>query len=308
MIQSRKNSFANLLLATLIGFAGIVSAQESTDRPGKPSMAVLTPKIGENVGDYASKRLANKLQLLQEELEKALISIRKFNVVTRSKEKMESISREQNFSSSSMSSGNAANKGGMDAANYLVQPSVNDFVFYRSAVPVPNIDNKYFRQDSGRLWIYVDVLETTSGQIKSSFFLKSSFATKKQIVNSRKGAPADRHFLSMAKQAGHQLAEQMLNTVFPIIAVKVDSNQVWMNRGNDGGLKTGDMLNIYSPGEALIDPYTGENIGTAERLIGQLKVERVNPKFTTGITVLGEDGQRPFVQKGDILRRPQAGE
>ena len=268
-------------------------------------MAVLTPKIGENVGEYAQKRLADKLELLQEELEKALINIRKFNVVTRSKEKMESINQEQNFSSSSMSSGNAAQKGGMDAANYLVQPSVNDFVFYRSATPVPNIDNKYFRQDSGRMGIYVDVLDTTTGQIKSSFFLKSSFATKKQVVNSRKGIPANRHFLSMAKEAGHQLAEQMLNTVFPIIAIKVEANQVWMNRGNDGGLKTGDMLNIYSPGEALIDPYTGENIGSAESLIGKLKVERVNPKFTTGTIILSEDGQRPNVQKGDILRRPQ---
>ena len=301
MVRNRKLLSVALIVAIFIAPVTTVIGQETLS---KPSLAVLKPKVGENIGSYARKALVDKLDILLEEIEKALVNTRKFEIVTRSKDKLEAIRKEQLFSSSSLSSGEAAKTGLMDAAHYLVQPSVNDFVFYRSAKAIPNIDNKYYRQDSGRIGLYVDVLDSSTGQIKGNFFLKSSFATKKEVVNTRAGSPSNRHFLSMAKGVGAQLADQMIDAVFPIIAIKIDSEKVWMNRGNDGGFKTGDTLNIYQPGEALIDPYTGENLGSAEQYVGKLKVDRVNPKFTTGI-IVSENNALPVVRKGYILRKPR---
>ena len=79
--------------------------------------------------------------------------------------------------------------------------------------------------------------------------------------------------------------------------------QVWINRGQDGGLKEGEVLQVYRPGEELVDPDTGEVLGSAEEMIGTIKVVRINPKFTITEMEAGKDGGM-LVEKGDIVRKP----
>jgi hypothetical protein len=87
-----------------------------------------------------------------------------------------------------------------------------------------------------------------------------------------------------------------------MLVLQAASGQIFINRGQDGGLEKGDVLNAYRPGEALIDPYTGEKLGTAERKVGKVKVTRVNPKFTIAEPI-AKKVKEP-IQKGDILRKP----
>jgi len=176
---------------------------------------------------------------------------------------------------------------------------VQDFKFYRSLKAVPNLDNKYVRVDSGMLEVNAQIIDTSTGAIKTTFYLKSSFATKKKVVNSRGGVPNSIHFTKMAKAVAAQMTDQLVDAVFPMRILNVQGGQVWINRGKDGGLKKGNILNVYRPGISLIDPDTGENLGSAETLIGKIKVTRVNPKFTTA--VIHGNPEEP-VEKGDIVR------
>ena len=54
-------------------------------------------------------------------------------------------------------------------------------------------------------------------------------------------------------------------------------------------------------GMDLIDPDTGENLGSAEIFAGQIKIVRVNPKFTIADVVKTESSP---IAKGDIVRKP----
>lgn len=291
-----RSSVALALFFTIALFGKAVFAESAE----KPRVAIKAPTVGEGVSKNA--RAALNIPKLLAEMEASLQSTRKFEVLSRSKATLSAVREEQMFAKSDLSKGNAAQEGALENADYLIIPTVQDFVFYRSAKAVPNLDSKYLRSDSGRLEINAQILDASTGAIKTTFYMKSSFATKEGIVNTRSGSPSSEHFTTMAKKVSAQMADQLVDTVFPMRVMSSQSGKVWINRGQDGGLKEGDMLNLYRPGEALIDPDTGESLGSAEVFLAKVKVVRVNPKFTIA-EISGKGPDNP-PQKDDILRKP----
>jgi hypothetical protein len=266
----------------------------------KPIVAIKKAKIGEGVSKYSKKYL--NLSTLWDEMESSIQKNRKFTLVSRKASVMADIREEQQFANSDLSAGNAASEGQMKNANFLILSTVQDFKFYRSSKPVPNLDNKYQRQDSGMLEVNAQVIDTSTGSIKTTFYLKSSFATRKKVVNGRGGVPNSIHFTKMAKKIAGQMTDQLVDIVFPMRVLNIQGNKIFINRGKDGGLKKGQKLNVFKPGVALIDPDTGENLGSAETMIGQIKVTRINPKFTIAV-IVGKGLDEP-VDRGDIVRVP----
>lgn len=266
----------------------------------KPRVAVKEAKVGDGVRTSLKSHL--NLETLLASMEKSLVSARKFEVLTRDSGKLADIRDEQKFDQSSLTKGGTAKEGEMETASFLILPTVQDFKFYRSSKPVPNLAGKYTQQDSGMLEVAAQVIDTTTSGIKSTFYLKAKFATGRAVVNGRGGSPSSIHFTRMAEKVSAQMADQLVDLVFPMKVLNVQMPQAFINRGQDGGLQEGDKLNVYRPGVALIDPDTGENLGSTETLIGNVKVTRVNPKFTI-VTIDSKSFSQP-IQKGDIVRKP----
>ncbi len=290
-----KNRLATVVVLAATVLANVAMQAQSAE---KPRVAVKEPTVGEGISNSVRGRL--NLQKLLAEMEASLQAARKFEVLSRDKSKLAAVREEQKFANSSLTKGNAATEGGLENANFLIIPTVTDFVFYRSSKPVPNLVDKYVRRDSGRLEINAQIIDTTTGAIKTTFYMKATFATSDEVVNTRGGSPSAVHFTSMAKKVSAQLADQLIDTVFPMRILNSQNRQVWINRGQDGGLDVGDVLNVYHPGVDLIDPDTGENLGSAESFTGKIKVARVNPKFTIA-EILEADSP---ITKGDIVRKP----
>ena len=61
--------------------------------------------------------------------------------------------------------------------------------------------------------------------------------------------------------------------------IKVEGNRAWINLGSISGIKLGDKFNVYTIGEALIDPDTGAKLGADERKTGNGSVVDVQTKF-----------------------------
>lgn len=275
-------------------------SQTSPEALQKPRVAVKAALIGEGVKKNLLRYL--NLQTILAEMEASLKATRKFEVLTRQRATLSAIREEQEFAKSDLAKGDAAREGLLENANFLIIPTVQDFRFYRSTKPVPNISNKYVQRDAGMLEINAQILDTESGHVKTTFYSKSSFRTKDKVVNTKGGTPSSVHFTRMAKRVAAQMADQLVDTVFPMLVLNSDGNQVWINRGKDGGLKVGEVLNIYRPGKELVDPYTGEKLGSAEEFVGKVKVVRVNPKFT--IAEFITRGLINAVDVGYIIRKP----
>ena len=291
----KKNN--KIFLIGLMSLFCFVSIAAYAAPRAKPVVAIKKAKIGEGVSKYGKKYL--NLGTIWDEMEASIQKNRKFTLVSRKKEVLSDIREEQEFAKSDLTAGNAAAEGQIKNANFLILPTVQDFKFYRSSTPVPNLDSKYIRVDSGMLEVNAQIIDTETGGIKTTFYLKASFATKKQVVNSRGGVPNSIHFTKMAKKIAAQMTDQLVDAVYPMKVLNVKGNQVWINRGKDGGLKKGDVLKVFRPGIELIDPDTGENLGSAEEEIGKIKVTRVNPKFTTAEVAKGTE---EIIEKGDIIR------
>ncbi len=270
----------------------------------QPSVAIKDPIVGDGIANYLKKLL--DINQIRSEMEASFRATRKFRVLSRDKATLNAILEEQNFAQSDFAKGDAATAGELSNANYLIIPTITDFVFYRSHKALPNFDSKFKRTDSGRLLVSAQMLDTSTGQIVTTFSLKSTFATAPSVVNSKGGRPSRVYFTKMAKGVAAQLATQFVAQVYPMKVIKRTANgQLIINRGQDGGLKKGDKLAVFSAGEELIDPDTGESLGSSEEYIGEVRVTRINPKITY-VKILKEvDATNMPMTRGSILRRPQ---
>ncbi len=237
---------------------------------------------------------------LIDSIENAIRNGRKFELVTRRADALAEIRKEQEFAKSGLAAGDAAAEGQLSNAQSVVKVKVESFAFGRQATKIPNLEGKYKVSDSASLSLSVQIIDTTKGTVTASFPVKASASSGTSIRDGVGGA--SRAVLDNAiERAAGSLANQLSDTVFPITVIQVKGKRIWVNRGNDSGMKMGERFIVYEPGEELIDPQTGENLGSAEMEVGEAKVVRINPKVTLlDIT----SGDPSMIGQGFILRRP----
>lgn len=248
----------------------------------------------------AKKAATIRASNLMASIENAIRNSRKFDVVTRRGAALQAIRAEQEFAKSELSAGDAAAEGQLSNAQALVSVEVLSFAFARSAKPVPNLDGKWTISDYCTIKTSVQIIDTAKGTILASFPIKASTGDNPRLSNSV-GGPNPVIMQKTMEKVAAALANNLTDTIFPLKVLAVKNGQLWVNRGNDSGMKAGDVFEIFQPAEALIDPDTGENLGSAETLAGRGKVVRVNPKFSIVNVIKGEAA---YMQQGYILRRP----
>lgn len=261
-----------------------------------PVIALRDFLFADSVDDAGRQRFDKTI--LAEQLERALRDTRKFRVVSRDKAKLEAVLDEQDFSQSEASAGNGAAEGELLATNYIVIPTITEFSFYRWHRPVANIKGKFHRSDHGKLATSLEILDTSTGESKGTFDFSDSFGTEAEIVNGKGGSPAPSWLARMSRNISASFANQLIAAVFPMKIIAVQGNQIFINRGDDGGLKEGETLIVFRPGMALRDPDTGILLGSTEAEAGKVKVTDIKPKFSVATVLEGT------IEELDILRRP----
>ncbi|MDZ7288342.1 MAG: CsgG/HfaB family protein [candidate division KSB1 bacterium] len=93
-----------------------------------------------------------------------------------------------------------------------------------------------------------------------------------------------------------------IETVWEAKVVMMKEDQVIINKGAEDGVKVGERFVIYRAGEEMIDPDTGESLGSEETKVGTLEVVNNNfggkGKASACKIVSGSD-----FQKGDMVRQ-----
>jgi hypothetical protein len=78
--------------------------------------------------------------------------------------------------------------------------------------------------------------------------------------------------------AAGKLIDRMVAAIYPIQIVKVVGDTAIINRG-EGSVSKGEIYAVFQAGEELIDPQSGESLGSMETEIGLGTVTDVKPKF-----------------------------
>lgn len=98
-------------------------------------------------------------------------------------------------------------------------------------------------------------------------------------------------------KAVYFIASKMEGILWSGRIVKVSDDTIYINAGANSNVFGGNSFSVYRPGEELIDPDTGINLGSEDTKIGEIKVIEVQDKFSKAVTTSGGG-----FKKGDIIR------
>ena len=101
-------------------------------------------------------------------------------------------------------------------------------------------------------------------------------------------------------QGAKKLVDKVMEDMYPLCIIRIIDNELVLNQGGNS-VKIGERFNIFSvEGESMIDPYTKENLGSAEKQLGSLEITRVTPKISYGKR---SDAGLISIPEGAICRR-----
>jgi curli biogenesis system outer membrane secretion channel CsgG len=320
------NRFLRLTLSALVTGALATSASAQWGRGTKTESGNAEMNLGEykglkhaigvkgfknEAGWRGSWNLGDNLTVM---LESALLDSGRFVVVQR--EQLKDIIAEQDLAASGRAAGakKVAQTGKIRPAKYIASGAIVE-AQENTAGGDGGINIRGFRlggaKSTAQITAIITLTDTTTGEIVA----KERVVGKAGSVGLRVGysgaiggelgafvkTPMGEAAQDVINQAVVFLARKMKDMPFEGNVVQVARNgQIIINRGSEFGVKVGQRLVMVEQGEELIDPTTGELLGTEEgEEIGTLKIVRVTEKVSYG-EVEGNGEKNP--EPGTIVR------
>ena len=276
--------------------------------PAKLAIAVpavkALPAIVEKVAGYGqANELAQIVQGLDAKLTDALQQTRKFDV--RAHEELAKIIGEQQAQDSGnydLSDPNRAKPFKLAGIPYLALVQIDDFQDQVQTANFEGVGQKATRRQI-RLSAVCRIFDASKGTLLESTRITLNdfdFKNNPQYVVDQKGGDLTEAVVNVIadKMAG-KVAQRITDTIFPAKALVVRDRVVTLNRGEGTDIAVGEIWEVFAQGEALVDPDTGENLGSEEVAVGFVRVISVAPKFSRA-EICGIDRG---IAKGCILRK-----
>ncbi len=189
-------------------------------------------------------------------------------------------------------------------AKFIVVPEVQGFSLRQETRPVPHMSGRTVSTHVGEINAQITLLSVADASVKSRFPVEASFTGSDRLGTTEQysagSGATSMGFVELAKATARAIVERVLNEVYPVQVILRQGDTVYLSRGQDSGYAKNEVLRVYSgDGARLIHPITKEDLGSAEALVGKVRVTDVLPKSTTAqvIESVGE------IKAGSIVRR-----
>ncbi len=101
---------------------------------------------------------------------------------------------------------------------------------------------------------------------------------------------------TVIKKAVQMIAGNLNQIPFEGKIIKVSGDSLYTNIGSRNNVFGGDMFDVYAPGKELIDPDTGEKLGSLKKKVGTIIVSSPEEKYSKAFASNGQ-----IIKKGYIL-------
>ncbi len=276
-----------IFILLLVLIAGMAYAK-------KPRLAIIDfqYKAGSATGSWAvGEGMADMLAT-------SLFKSGKFDVMERSK--LESVLEEQKLQMSGITTPESAVKAGkILGLQYIVIGSVNQFGQKAEkteafGVAVNNV--------SARVATDVRIVNVETGRIEGAENGVGEETSTGVSIENADLLPTDVAWGSTGfdettigkatKKCVDDLVNQFTKTFgnMPIEGkiMKVNADNVYVNLGKDSGITVGQTFDIMEKGEELVDPDSGESLGSEDKKVGTIKVTEIKEKFCIAEVVEGK--------------------
>lgn len=185
--------------------------------------------------------------------------------------------------------------GTLKGCDYLMIGALQNFSMEQQTLKLPNSTREMtvldgFAEGNMRL------VDARSGDILES----RKIAVQQQLEI---GAGEERMTAALADNFAAQVIANLLNAVYPVkVAALAPDGSVYVNRGTDGRLNKGALLDVMKAGQEVVDPDTGVKLGSVETRVGQIELTSVEENRSIGRIKEGSG-----FQPGDLLKIIDAG-
>lgn len=253
----------------------------NTTHAARKVIAVAEVKIAESIKESASAdgsilSLKRVTEAIDGQMIDALNGTRKFEVTARSD--LDSIMEDGALTGDALQ---------VTKTDYLIIPSIDDFQDYVETATFSGI-GKTVTKRKIRLGMVARIYDIQNGNklIESANFQLDNKDVEQMIQNSSKSKSfSDELLRKIAQEMGEKVANRVVDVVYPAKIINVTGKQATINRGDGTGIEKNQLWDIYALGTEMIDPDTGESLGSSEIKVGTVKINQVNPKFSSGMII-----------------------
>jgi curli biogenesis system outer membrane secretion channel CsgG len=306
--MKRERFFAALFLSGLTVFLLLLAAGGSPAFAGKPRLAVITfdtQGIGPDWWDHKEDIEFELNALFVNELVKS----GKFTVIER--QRLDAIMQEQQLSlAGNVDPSSAVKAGKMLGVDLMLTGRITKFGFREvggeGAFGLA-LSAKKKTLEGG---ISVRLINTTTGEILfADEALGEDSHFKITVATFGGGVDYDETMVDKVFRPGvEELCQKisgssgdMQSASGPVTITgkisKIAGGEIYLNVGSADGMTVGRTFTVYSVGEAIVDPDSGEKLGAEETESGRIEVTEVKEKFSKAKVVSGSG-----FKVGDMIR------
>jgi TolB-like protein len=252
-----------------IGSAGAEDAPPPP-RAGKATLAVVS---FEARPDISERR--NEIRTVEDSLIRTFVATNKFDVIERAK--IETVLNEHDFATSGFGDpANAARLGKLLGAQYMVVGNIYELGTSVSRSTIPYV-NETTCTATARIRIEMRTIRTDTGKIVAAQMADSDAIGAKGRAC---GASPQKALVQAIERVATFLVGKTIDLVYPIRVVHVAGDELTLNRGEGGDFVVGSVLECFTLGADIVDPDTGERLGSQETSVGKLTIAEILPKLS----------------------------
>lgn len=256
----------------------------------KPRLAVREIQVQPGVLDAARRQgqadaLNQIVQAADGQLIQAVLDTRRFDIVARSD--LSTVLREQNLADSGLldpSDPQTARAFALAGARYVATVSVDNF---QDAVARADFSGGLGRTTMERrtvqLLASLRLYDTSTGVLLDSTTIRLEESDVRETLPgaTEEGRLTNALLGAVAESFARQAANAVMDRLAPAKVIAYTAGQITLNRAEGTGIAPGQFWRVFHPGRELIDPDTGERLGTEEIPVGWARILEVNPRFST---------------------------
>lgn len=250
------------------------------------ALTVSTPSFSQTSGKaivaiYSIDDLAQSGQSAQltKMLETAITATSKFRVIERNA--LGKLVGEQSRARSGLVTSNNAGKiGGFEGADFLIYGSITSAsmvsknLFGMRAEPDPQYPSVCM-DIFVTFGVDIKITDARSGEVR---YVSSINETKKAGTSCLQGKTLD--LTNLLRSTSEKIASSLVTAVYPMQVASVQPDGVLVLNYGEGSVAQNAIYGIYEKGEAVIDPATGEKLGSDEEIIGYAQVTAVQGRIS----------------------------
>jgi curli biogenesis system outer membrane secretion channel CsgG len=127
------------------------------------------------------------------------------------------------------------------------------------------------------------IYDTTTARLLESARVTAAardFAEERDATTARGSGATGTVVADTANRLAQAVAERTVQVLYPARIVGKAGRTVMFNRGDSFPIEPGDRWTVYAEGEEMIDPDTGESLGSLQADVGTVVVREVLPRTT----------------------------